>query len=104
VADADDPAPGTPIRPAETIASNGEVGVTIVQDGASEPASAPGWREVLTVGAVVVLVVLALAVLTSILPTSLQDVVFHTPLAIVVLLVGTVGLLLWVARRPSPGV
>jgi hypothetical protein len=61
----------------------------------------PGWREVIAVGAVVVVVVLALAVLTSALPASLQDLVFHTPLAIGVLLFGTVGLLLWVARRPS---
>lgn len=65
---------------------------------------APGWREVVLVGAVVVAVVLGLAVATSVLPTSLQDVVFRTPLAIVVLLVGTVGLLLWIARRPAPRV
>jgi FtsH-binding integral membrane protein len=49
-----------------------------------------------------VAVVLGAAVLTSVLPTSLQEVVFHTPLAIVVLIVGT-GWLLWrIARRP-PG-
>jgi hypothetical protein len=66
------------------------------------PGRTPGWREVLTVGAVVVLVVLGLAFATSALPTGLQDVVFHTPLTIVVLVVGTVGLLVWIARRPSP--
>jgi threonine/homoserine/homoserine lactone efflux protein len=68
-----------------------------------EPGSAagrtPGWREVLVVAAVVVGIVLGLAVLTSVLPVGLQDVVFRTPLAIVVLVVGTVGLLVWLARR-----
>ena len=65
-------------------------------------AHSPGWREVLILGAVVVGVVLGLAVLTSVLPAGLQDVVFRTPLAIVVLAVGTVGLLVWIARRPAP--
>ena len=69
-----------------------------------EPGRTPGWREVLLVGAVVVAVVLGLAIATSVLPTSLQDIVFRTPLAIVVLVIGTVGLLLWVARRPTPRV
>jgi len=66
------------------------------------PRGAPGWREVLVVGAVVVLVVLGLAFGTSLLPSGLQDIVFRTPLAIVILVVGTVGLLLWIARRPTP--
>ena len=62
----------------------------------------PGWREVLVVAAVVVGIVLGLAVLTSVLPTDVQEIVFRTPLAIVVLVVGTVGLLLWLAfRRPA---
>ena len=91
----------TPPGPAGGSASDGD-GAASALDAAGEVANAPGWREVLTVGGVVVAVVLALAVLTSVLPASLQDVVFHTPLAIVVLVVGTLGLLLWVARRPSP--
>ncbi len=66
---------------------------------APETGRAPGWREVLAVAAVVVGVVLGLAVLTSFLPTALQDVVFRTPLAILVLLVGTIGLLARLARR-----
>jgi membrane protein DedA with SNARE-associated domain len=57
---------------------------------------------VLVVGAVVVVVVLGLAFGTSLLPSALQDIVFRTPLAIVILVVGTVGLLLWIARRPTP--
>ena len=66
------------------------------------PGPTPGWREVSLVGVVVVALVLGLAVLTSLLPTNLQDVVFRTPLAIVVLLVGTLGVLLWITRRSAP--
>jgi heme A synthase len=61
-----------------------------------------GWREVLTVAGIAVAVVLGLAVLTSILPIGLQEVVFHTPLAILVLVVGT-GWLLWRISRQPPG-
>lgn len=64
---------------------------------------APGWREAIGVGAVVVVVVLGLAVATSALPAGLQDVVFRTPLAIVVLLVGTVGLMIAIARGRRSG-
>ena len=39
----------------------------------------PGWREVIIVAAVAVAVVLGAAVLTSVLPTNLQEIVFHTP-------------------------
>jgi len=60
----------------------------------------PGWREVAIVALVVVAVVLGLAVLTSLLPTTFQEVVFHTPLAILVLIVGT-GWLLWRISRRS---
>ena len=69
------------------------------------PGRQPGWREVAIVALVVVAVVLGLAVLTSLLPTTFQEVVFHTPLAILVLIVGT-GWLLWrISRRPvdEPG-
>ena len=60
-----------------------------------------GWREVLTVAAVAVGVVLGAAILTSVLPTDVQRVIFHTPVLIGVLIVGT-GLVLWriAARRP----
>ena len=71
-------------------------------DGTIPDNRSPGWREVLLVGAVVVAVVLGLAVLTSLMPSSIQDVVFRTPLAIVVLVVGTVGVLVWITRRPAP--
>ncbi len=49
----------------------------------------------------VVAVVLGLAVLTSVLPTQLQEIVFHTPLLIVVLIVGTGGWLWRVSRRQT---
>jgi uncharacterized membrane protein len=61
----------------------------------------PGLREVLLVGAVVVVVVLAAAGLTALLPAAGQDVVFHTPLLIAVLIGGT-GVVLWrILRRPG---
>jgi hypothetical protein len=61
----------------------------------------PGWRQVLILAAAAVAVVMGAAVLTSILPTDAQEIVFRTPLAIVVLIVGT-GWLLWrISRGPS---
>ena len=62
----------------------------------------PGWREVLLVAGAAVAVVLGAAVLTSILPTGLQEVVFHSPLAIIVLIAGTAWLMWRISRRP-PG-
>ena len=62
----------------------------------------PGWREVLLVGGAAVAVVLGAAILTSILPTGLQEVVFHSPLAIIVLIAGTAWLMWRISRRP-PG-
>ena len=55
----------------------------------------------LIVAAVAVGVVLGAAILTSALPTDAQRVIFHTPLAIVILVVGT-GFVLWriATRRP----
>ena len=60
----------------------------------------PGLREVLLLGAAVVAVVLLAAGLTALLPRDGQAIVFHTPLLIGVLIVGT-GLVLWrILRRP----
>jgi hypothetical protein len=62
----------------------------------------PGWPEVLGVAIVVVAVVLGAAVLTSLLPVDLQDAIFHGPVLIVVLIVGTAWLLWRIARgRPT---
>ena len=60
-----------------------------------------GWREVLIVAAIAVAATLGAAILTSALPVDLQRVIFHTPLLIVFLIVGT-GFVLWriAARRP----
>jgi hypothetical protein len=60
----------------------------------------PGLREALVVGALTVLVVLGAAVLTFVLPADARDVVFRTPLLIVVLVVGTAGVL-WRITRPG---
>lgn len=49
-----------------------------------------------------VAVVLGAAILTSVLPTGAQEIVFHTPLTIIVLVVGTGWLLYRISRRP-PG-
>ena len=69
--------------------------------GAGAGRGGAGWREVLIVAAVAVGVVLGAAILTSVLPTEAQRVIFHTPLLIAVLVLGT-GLVLWriAARRP----
>jgi FtsH-binding integral membrane protein len=73
-----------------------------------DPGSAPepGFRRelvrVLLVGALAVVVVLGAAILTSFLPREGQEVVFHTPLAIVVLIAGTAWLLWRITRRPGP--
>jgi heme A synthase len=74
-------------------------------DPDTTPASArkqPGWTEVLLVAIAVVAVVLGAAVLTSFLPIGLQNAVFHGPVLIIVLIVGTAWLLWRLARgRPT---
>ena len=65
-------------------------------------APSAGWREVVLVAGAVVAVVLGAAVLTSMLPRGGQEVVFRTPLAIVVLIIGTVLMLVRAARRTPP--
>lgn len=67
----------------------------------ADGARAVGWREVLIVAAVAVGAVLGAAILTSVLPTDAQRLIFHTPLAIVFLVLGT-SFVLWriAARRP----
>ncbi len=58
----------------------------------------PGWRAVLLVATAVVAVVLGAAVLTSFQPESIQSTIFHAPVLIVVLIIGT-GWLLWRISR-----
>lgn len=62
-------------------------------------------REVLIVlgaGAVVVAVVLGAAFGTSLLPREVQQVVFHSPLLIAVLVGGTAWVLWRIGRRAGP--
>lgn len=64
--------------------------------------AAVGWRQVLIVSAAGVAAVLGAAILTAVLPVDAQRVIFHTPLLIGVLIVGT-GYVFWriaVTRRP----
>lgn len=60
----------------------------------------PGLREALLVGALTVVVVVAAAVVTFLLPADARDVVFRTPLLIVVLVLGT-AFVLWRITRPN---
>jgi uncharacterized membrane protein len=62
----------------------------------------PGLREVLLVAALVVVLVLAADALTNLLPRDVQNVVVHTPLAIAVLVLGTVLVLWRILRAPNP--
>jgi hypothetical protein len=61
----------------------------------------PGWREVIILAAAIVATVLGAAVVTSILPEQLQALVFHSPIAIVVLLAGT-AFVLWRVSSGQP--
>jgi hypothetical protein len=62
----------------------------------------PGWREVLLLSAAVVAIVLGASVVTGFLPVDAQRVVFHEPILIGFLVVGTIVVLLGVARRRPP--
>jgi hypothetical protein len=64
--------------------------------------SGPGWREVLIVAVAVVALALGAAAVTGLLPPAGQDVIFRTPLVIVVLIVGTIGLMVRLATRRPP--
>jgi len=59
-------------------------------------------RDVLLAGGLAVAVVLGAAILTSVLPVEAQRLIFHSPLLIVVLLVGTAGLLWRITTHRPP--
>jgi FtsH-binding integral membrane protein len=61
----------------------------------------PGLRAVLLVAAMAVIVVMAAAGFTALLPPDGQGIVFHTPLLIVVLVAGTAFVLWRILRRPG---
>ncbi len=64
------------------------------------PGRSPGWREVLAVAVAVLAVVFAVEILSSLLP-PVGEAFRGLPVTIVVLVVGTVGLLVLLAlRRP----
>jgi hypothetical protein len=64
------------------------------------PDRQPGLREVLLVAAVAVAIVLLAAGITALLPKDGQAVVFHTPLLIAVLVLGTAFVLWRILRSP----
>jgi hypothetical protein len=65
-----------------------------------EVARDPGWREVLVIAAAVIGVVVALQLASAMLP-PIHDAFVHFPTTIIVLVVGTVGVLaLATLRRP----
>jgi preprotein translocase subunit SecY len=70
-------------------------------DGAAQERPAPGWLRALVVGGLIVDAVLAAAFVSFLLPSSLGDVVFRSPLLILVLIAGT-AFVLWTITRPRP--
>ena len=70
------------------------------QSGA--PQRQPGWPQVALVAASVVIVVLGAALVTGLLPDEIQRAIFHLPILIAVLIVGTAWVLWRIARgRPA---
>ena len=61
-----------------------------------------GARDVVIVGAIAVAAVLGAAVLTSVLPEGIQRFLFHEPVTIAVLVIGTAFVLWRVATRRPP--
>jgi len=61
-----------------------------------------GARDVVIVGGIAVAAVLGAAVLTSVLPEEIQRFLFHEPVTIAVLIVGTAFVLWRVATRRPP--
>ena len=66
--------------------------------------SQPGVRQVVLVAAAAAAIVLGAAVATGLLPEPAQRVVFHAPLTILVLIIGTAYVLWRVATRRPPEV
>ncbi|MEX2184469.1 MAG: hypothetical protein WEC14_08470 [Chloroflexota bacterium] len=67
-----------------------------------EQRAEPGWGLVIVVAAVVVVAVLGAAAGTSLLPTEVQRLIFHGPVLIAILVVGTAWVL-WRVSRGRPG-
>ena len=71
----------------------------MVESGAPRPQ--PGWPQVALVAASVVVLVLAAALITGLLPDPLQRAIYDGPVLIGVLIVGT-GWLLWRIAHGRP--
>ena len=71
-----------------------------VRNAAEAETRSPGWLRAMVVGGLAVDVVLVAAVVTFLLPPALGDLVFRTPLLILVLIAGT-GAVLWTITRPG---
>lgn len=70
----------------------------------AETSPQPGWRQVALVAFAVVAVVIGAAVVTSVLPLPVQQAIFHGPVLIGVLIVGTAWVLWRIAHgRPIDG-
>lgn len=92
-----------PVPPATPVDTPRDAGPPLAAAGPAERTGrAPGWREVLLVAVAIVGLALGAAVVTGLLPPAGQDVVFRTPLVIVVLLVGTLGLMVRLVMRRPP--
>jgi hypothetical protein len=94
--------PGTGDAPHDAGATPAPPTPAVGTTGAASPGPTPGGREVLLVAVAVVAIALGLAAVTGLLPAAGQDLVFRTPLVIVVLLVGTIGLMVRLAMRRPP--
>ena len=66
------------------------------------PPPQPGWPQVALVAASVVIVVLGAALVTGLLPDGIQRMIFHGPVLIAVLIVGTAWVLWRIARGRRP--
>jgi uncharacterized membrane protein (DUF485 family) len=63
--------------------------------------SQPGWPQVLIVAFAVVVVVVGAAFITGLMPTPIQEAIFHGPVLIAVLIIGTAWLLWRIAHGRS---
>jgi len=87
-------------EPSLTDRSNAGVGAGAADDVHPTERTSRGWLRALVVGGLTVDAVLVAASISFLLPASVGDVVFRTPLLILVLIVGTAAIL-WTITRPT---
>ena len=88
----DAPAPDAPVA--------GSAGGAPSDRGGAGAGSSPGWREVLVLAALVLAAVFVVELASSLLP-PVGEAFSGFPLTIIILVVGTAGLLLLIGRRPG---